>query len=358
MMEIDFLPVGDGNADAICVRYGNDATGYWLHVVDGGFTTTSDEVIRHIETHYGNHYRINHMVLTHADNDHACGLVGILNRFEVNGAIWMNRPWRFAQAVLPAYPGYTVDRLIKEMRDKHPYLVEIEKIADGRGIPIHDVFQGADIGPFKVLAPSAQRYILSIPDFEKTPEAKFPLTTTVKTIFGEAIESAIEVAKKWVNEDWDIETLSEEKDPPTSASNESSVVQLATLEGKRVLLTGDVGPIGLHEAADYAASNGLLGQLDFMQVPHHGSRRNVTPSALDRWLGPKRPSGVVVGRAYVSVGKEKSDYPRGQVQNAFERRGFPVHATRNLAKTYFEGREMRDGWGPSTPEEWKSRVDT
>jgi ribonuclease BN (tRNA processing enzyme) len=159
MYEVDFLPVGDGNGDAICVRYGNDQTGYWLHVIDGGFTDTSDTIISHIETHYGAHFNIDHMVLSHADNDHACGLIGLLKRFKIRGAIWMNRPWRFAQQVLPAYPGYTVERLVKEMREKHPYLVEIEKIAASSGIQINDVFQGSAIGPFKVLAPHQNRYI-------------------------------------------------------------------------------------------------------------------------------------------------------------------------------------------------------
>ena len=353
MYEVDFLPVGDGNADAICVRYGNDQTGYWLHVIDGGFIDTSDTIISHIETHYGRHFNIDHMVLTHADNDHACGLIGLLNRFEIRGAIWMNRPWRFAQHVLPAYPGYTLDRLVKEIREKHPHLVEIERISASRNITINDAFQGTDIGPFKVLAPNPQRYIRSIPNFDKTPEAKRPFVSAAKTFIGEAIEAAA----KWVNEDWYIETLSNDPDPPTSDSNESSVVQLGQIDGHRILLTGDVGPVGLSEAADYAAWLGLLAPPTFAQVPHHGSRRNVTPTVLNRWLGPIKPKGTKTGSAFVSVGKEKSDYPRGQVQNAFERRGYPVHTTRDQTKSQFNGRAIRDGWVTSVPEPWASRVE-
>jgi hypothetical protein len=36
-----------------------------------------------------------------------------------------------------------------------------------------------------------------------------------------------------------------------------------------------------------------------MQVPHHGSRRNVTPNILDRWLGGKVNRGQSVGCAIV-----------------------------------------------------------
>jgi glyoxylase-like metal-dependent hydrolase (beta-lactamase superfamily II) len=152
MYEVDFLRPGDGNGDAICIRYGSEQQGgYWLHVVDGGFSGTADTVIAHIEEHYGKHYHINHMVLSHADNDHASGLIGILKRFDVNGAIWMNRPWRFAAQALPAFHGnYTVDGLVKKMRDTHPYLVEPcpgpvprirsqrVRLKTGAQTPIHD----------------------------------------------------------------------------------------------------------------------------------------------------------------------------------------------------------------------------
>lgn len=353
MYEVDFLPVGDGNGDAICVRYGDDQRGYWLHVVDGGFTDTADTIIAHIEKHYGKGYRISNVVLSHADNDHACGLIGVLKHFDVNGAIWMNRPWRWAQHILSAYPGYTVEKLVKEMRDKHPYLVEMENIAAQKGITINDVFQGTDIGPFKVLAPHINRYVRTIPNFEKTPEAKRPFVSAAKTLFGEAVEAAA----KWVSEDWEIETLSNDPDPPTSDHNESSLVQLGQIDGRKILLTGDVGPVGLNEAADYAASLGLLSPPNFVQVPHHGSRKNVTPAVLDRWLGPIKAKGTKTGTAFVSVGKTKDDYPRGQVQNAFERRGYPVHATRKQTKHHYHGRDGRDGWVDSTPEPWKSRIE-
>ena len=41
------------------------------------------------------------------------------------------------------------------MREMHPYLVELEDLSAQQGTKIHDVFQGAVIGNFTVLAPSA-----------------------------------------------------------------------------------------------------------------------------------------------------------------------------------------------------------
>jgi beta-lactamase superfamily II metal-dependent hydrolase len=355
MYEIDFLPVGNGNGDAICVRHGDETNGYYLHVIDGGFTDTADTIIEHIEQHYGKNYFINNMVLSHADNDHAMGLIGVMKRFDVKH-LWMNRPWLHAAEILPHMHGnYTLQGLIDEIRKKHPYLVELEKMAREKGTVIHDAFQGDVIGPFEVLAPSRQRYINLLPDLDKTPTA-YRDDALAKA--GNFLKGLVETAKQWFDENWDIETLSESPEP-TSASNETSLVLYGTFEADdgRVLLTADAGPGGLNEAADYLARIGLKKWPNFVQVPHHGSRRNVTPSVLDRLIGPKMSNGLRYGTAFVSVGKDKADYPRGQVQNAFERRGYPVHATRSNTKSHFRGRQLRSGWVSSTPEPFAAKVE-
>jgi beta-lactamase superfamily II metal-dependent hydrolase len=316
MFEVDFLPVGDGNADAICIQYTADAQGgVFVHVVDGAYSGTGEKIVEHIRTHYGRNFFINHMVLSHADNDHATGLVEVMKRMKVQH-LWMNRPWQFAaETVRQFHQGYTVEGLIRRMREMHPYLVDLEREAAKQGTLIHPVFQGDKIGKFTVLAPSPARYISLIPDLEKTPERK-TVGGTLGSVFGDALAKVRAI----LDETWDFETLSNNPDP-VSASNETSVVQYAVLEGKGLLLTADVGPQGLNEAAAYAEMLGLK-RPSFVQVPHHGSRRNVTPTVLDRWIGGKIGRGSIIGTAYCSVGKAKNDFPRGQVSNAFLRRGY------------------------------------
>jgi beta-lactamase superfamily II metal-dependent hydrolase len=339
--EVDFLPVGDSNGDAIVIRHGGD-DGYYLHIVDGGFVDTADIVIKHIEQTYGSGRIIHHVVLSHADNDHAAGLIGILEHFAVRN-IWMNRPWRWAAQCIDSFHGnYTVDGLVASMRASHPYLFEIEKIAEKRGIPIHDVFQGAQIGPFHVLAPSWARYVKLIPDLDKTPTSYAEVETPTSYIL-----KAMQGLAEKVKEALDIETL-DANPPTTSASNETSVVQLGVIDGHHILLTADVGPDGLTEAANYAAARGVLVPPRVMQVPHHGSRRNVTPAVLNRWLGG-HPSQWR-GDAYVSVGKDADIYPRKKVKNAFIRRGYRVYATRGKVVYAFAGFDMRPGFEPATPE--------
>jgi hypothetical protein len=150
--EIDFLPVGDSNVDAIVIRYGTEQS-FHLHIVDGGFTDTADTVIGHIERYFGKEVIVANMVLSHADNDRATGLVKILEHFDVR-TLWMNRPWLYAAETLDSFHGnYTLDGLVAKIKEMHPYLVELEGIAARKNVPVMDVFQGALIGPFRVLAP-------------------------------------------------------------------------------------------------------------------------------------------------------------------------------------------------------------
>ncbi len=320
--EVDFLAVGEGSGDAIVIRYGDDTAGYCLHVVDGGRTETAETIINHISKFYPGYY-INHMVLSHADDDHASGLVGVMEKIDVKH-LWMNRPWLYAAEILHHFHGnFTLQGLIDNIKERHPYLVDLERLAIQKGTQIHEAFQGAKIGEFTVLAPTKDRYVNSIPDFGKTPD-KYTANAAGLQRFG-LLRSLTEAAKKWLEEKWDVETLAE--NTVTSASNESCLVQYGVLGGKGVLLTADVGPIGLMEAGNFGAQLGL-NRPTFVQVPHHGSRHNVTPTVLDMWLGPKQPQDTVVGTAFCSVGSNKHDYPRGQVTNAFMRRGFKVYSTR------------------------------
>lgn len=333
--EIDFLPVGTkaSSGDAIALRYGSDTFGFTTHIVDGGYADTAPGLIKHVREGYGTEV-VMHVVLTHADRDHAAGLVDVMETMTV-GALWMNRPWLYAAEIVHHFHGnWTVDGLVRHLREQYATLVELEDIALRRGIPVYEAFQGTTIGQFTVLAPSRARYIALLPDLDKTPERK--TTADTSGVLGYMVELA-KAAVRWVVETWTHETLHEHPEP-TSASNESSLVQGAVLDGDQIVLTGDVGPDGLHEAATYAER--LWGRLnpEFFQVPHHGSRRNVTPSSLNRWLGPILPQGGArLGVAYCSAARLDEDHPRKKVVNAFIRRGYEVFSTQGKHIYYQQG---------------------
>src|SRR4051794_38233076 len=110
--EIDFRQVHSARSgDAIAVRY-QIGTQWHVHLIDGGYTTTAPDVAQFIRTEYGTN-RINNVVVSHPDKDHAEGLAPILEEFEID-CLWMLRPWLFAGHLLPYFSRYqSVDALVK-----------------------------------------------------------------------------------------------------------------------------------------------------------------------------------------------------------------------------------------------------
>jgi beta-lactamase superfamily II metal-dependent hydrolase len=115
---------------------------------------------------------------------------------------------------------------------------------------------------------------------------------------------------------------------------------------RRVLLTGDAGIVALNLAANWADRSGFpLQQFNFVQVHHHGSRRNVGPTVLNRLLGPIQQQGTPSRfTAFVSAPKDDDSHPRKIVLNAFTRRGGNVVATQRSTKVYWGGFPPRPGY--------------
>jgi hypothetical protein len=321
--EIDFLPVHTSKSgDCICVRYQIGST-WTLHVVDGGYTDTAPDLAAHIDKYFGTKL-INHVVVTHPDQDHAEGLAPILEYFDV-GKLWMLRPWIYAQELLPHFPRIgSVENLQKRLRDDYPYIATLEEIALRRGIVIDTPFQGRAIGAFTVLAPSPLRYGQLILSSDRTPQIK---TATAGILSG--LFNAIEPLVTYIKSGWGSENFSSEN---TSVENEMSVVQYANIAGHRILLTGDAGRDAMTEAADYAPTVGLfLPGIFRFQVPHHGGRRNLSSDIVDRWLGPRFPSILPAGQetftAMISSAKEDTAHPRNAVLRAMLHRGAFVGTT-------------------------------
>lgn len=172
-----------------------------------------------------------------------------------------------------------------------------------------------------------------------------------------AFMKLLEAATNWLSENWSTETLRE--GGKTSEENESSIIQIAEFGDRRILLTGDAGLRSLGEAADLIESRlGYIPELRFMQIPHHGSRNNIAPSALDRWIGKQVSEGENRKiTAFVSASKESSTHPRKAVLNAFIRRGVKVVSTKGSAKRHSHNMPNRVGWSSVEPEPFSSTVE-
>jgi beta-lactamase superfamily II metal-dependent hydrolase len=366
--EIEFLPVGDASkaGDAIVVRYG-DTTSYELMVIDGGSTDSGKRVVEHIRSQFGKDSVISHVVLTHSDTDHACGLREVLAELTVEN-LWLHLPWLSASAARPyfANKAWTDAGLGEAIRNEYDLVDEIFDLALAKKtINIYRPFAGVQIGPFRVLSPSQRAYELLLPQFERTPDADQTAIEAAGLWIGKppgfiakAMDKVAAKVQKWTTERLDKELLKD--GGVTSASNESSVVLYGDFAGgRRVLLTGDAGVWGLTMAAAYAENSGLpLRAFTFVQIPHHGSRRNVGRTILNRLVGPiQQDWSTERFAAYVSAPKGDDTHPRKMVLNAFIRRGGGVRATQGDKKLHLGGFPPRPGYYGAEPMPFAPQVE-
>ena len=343
--EIDFLDVeSKKSGDAIPLRYSISGVTR-IHITDGGFQDTGDKIVEHINNYYDNPSKIDAVIVSHPDGDHAGGLRKILEEFVVS-ELWMLRPWLYASELISRFARFrNVQNLARRLKEVYPNIAELEKIAVARGIPIYEPFLGARIGEFIVLAPTKERYLDLVVESEKTPEA---VKEFLQSLSRQSL-TFLERVASFVRSDWGVEIFSPEE---TSPENEMSVIQFAYLCQEKVLLTADAGREALTEAANILESAGLLPGIDKFQVPHHGSRRNVSTEILDRWLGGrltvKPQEGTGDFTAIISASKQDKNHPRKSVVRACIHRGARVISTSEGGDLRIHKNAPTRNWGPAT----------
>jgi len=359
-IEIDFLPVGDKSksGDAIAIRYG-DLSGAnsqpLILTIDGGTKESGEALVDHVQTYYRTK-TVNGAFLTHADGDHASGMRVILEKLDVK-AVLMHRPWLHSKLVKELLEdGRTTITSIKEKtKENLAVAYEIEKLAIAKGITPVEPFVGLALNHgLSILGPTKEFYEAQLANFDFMPETKEPgAASLVKAIMAGASR-----AINWLGDRWDTELLfTEPAEDATSPENNSSLVLLLTLDGMHYLFTGDAGVPALRAALDQAAILGIdYSLLRFVQIPHHGSRRNLGPTVLNRLLGLPRAFDKPDRTALVSAAKEgEPKHPSKRVMNAFRRRGVEVHVTAGMIKCH--PLPVRAGWIKSTPLPFYSQVE-
>lgn len=347
--EIDFLPVGkEKSGDAILVRYGNlsgPRTEQKIIVIDAGYPDDGKAVVEHLKTYYGTSV-VDLMISTHPDQDHIGGLETVLNACTV-GQLWMHQPWNHTKDMAEMFVhGHVTDQSVKNaLRKSLDEAHDLEAVAKRRGVPLIEPFTGIhfDDKSVYVLGPTKEFYESLLPAFRCTPEAK------QESNFLQGLAAGATAFIKTIAEGWDIETLGTPSED-TSAENNSSTVLLFQFGEESALFTADAGLPALTPALQILRNATYdMSKIGFIQVPHHGSARNVSADFLDGLLGPRQQNETKTRSAYVSVAKpDDPKHPSKKVTNAFRRRGAPVYATAGEAKYHFNDSPNR-GWGASAP---------
>jgi beta-lactamase superfamily II metal-dependent hydrolase len=354
MHEVDFLPVGEGerSGDAIAVRFqypNPDNNNNIVVVIDGGYQKDGLALANAIVEHYGTN-RIDLVVSTHADADHINGLIrlvelAIAGVVEI-GELMLHQPWNYAYdyTAVKFRPG-APDSFTKSL-DAAETLCNL---AEQAGIPVVEPFTGDTRfdGILTVVGPDPDYYLSLVPQFGVQ-------TQSASGLAGALSAMADAVATRTL-ERLDIETLTD--DGEVSAKNNSSVILELRLNGQRLLFTGDAGQDALHRAVDSLSVPLDSDPLSFIQIPHHGSRRNVGPTILNRLLGEPntRPANSVT--AFVSASKDAPKHPARRVTNAFLRRGCKVCSTEGQQIRHRYNAPDRIGWEPLTPIPFYSEVE-
>lgn len=342
-LQIDFLPVdsGEKSGDAIAFRYGDftQRSTFKVVVIDGGTKDSGNRLVKHIQEHFQTN-EVDLVICTHPDADHASGLRQVMNQCVVK-ELWIHKPWEHSEAIRDLFHDgrITGNSLSERLKLAYNYAHELVELAEEKGVDVREPFASRETedGKVRVLGPTVDYYRELIPEFTRSPQQK--------TIF-ESVSRTFNKAVNWIHETLQIETLDDKG--ITSAVNLSSAVVLLELNGKKYLFTGDAGIQSLENVLEYTKYNGIdISKVDLFQIPHHGSKRNISPKILN---------SIRCNRAYVSASKDAPKHPAKKVTNALIRRGTSVYKTGGRVIGY-NINASRDGWSSLTPIQFFDQVE-
>lgn len=345
-LQIDFLAVisGEKSGDAIAFRYGDfsERKLYKVVVIDGGTLQSGADLVEHLKTHYETNH-VDLVICTHPDADHASGLRQVIRNCTV-GELWMHLPWKHSAYISHLFHDgrITDNSLSQRLKDEYNYIHELEQIANNNGIKIREPFAGKefDNGKIQVLGPETSYYRELVPHFARSPEIN-------ENTFVKAFTTLTEKAVAWIDETFDIETL--DNSGKTSSENLSSSVVLLNLNGEKYLFTGDAGIESMEKVINYCKINNIdISNIKFFQVPHHGSRRNISPAILN---------AIKCKGAYISASKESEKHPSKKVINALIRRGAEVFSTEGTGFCHKMNSKSREGWSSAKSHPFYDQVE-
>lgn len=346
--EVDILAVGDETkcGDAILVRFGdfvNEPASQKVIVIDGGYRDTGKKLIEHIKSVYQTD-TVDLVISTHPDSDHINGLFEVLENLTVK-ELWIHTPWNLSEDVKKIAVENRITEYLgnaNQLRKSLEAAYDLEQMAIKKGITIKEPFEGlvAFNGIITVMGPSLDYYAdLVSEEGDAASHAGISLTSVIGKL------------RALITERWHADELAEPRENAVSSRNNSSTIVYVKLEDG-FLFVGDAGVPALSRAADYADGIGLpFTAVGIQQVPHHGSKRNLGPTVLNRIVGPILDQGSRSGkRAFVSAASKSEKHPSKRVSNAYIRRGVRLVGTMGNSLCYHSTDvPVRSGWSSAIP---------
>ena len=178
-----------------------------------------------------------------------------------------------------------------------------------------------------ILGPSQEYYQALLASFRSTPE---PISSL--GIFAPIQKAVQEVAKQI--QDFLHIVLLDDDDDTTSAENNTSTIILFNIDG--------------HKLLSYIEGLGIpLTDLNFLDVPHHGSKRNINSKIMKK---------IKAQTAIVSASKDSPKHPAKKVTNALQKHGAKVYVTKGISLLHHHNAPDR-GWSAAQAEPFHSLVE-
>ncbi len=302
-LEVDMLSVG--NADSILVTNWVASNNTVSRVLIDGANKLGADVVKAFLKNNKITW-LDAVVCTHPHDDHAAGLVELLKDESIGiGSAYMHIPHWHADvpAIKNALSKITDSAEADSIRKSLATVEELYAAFNARKIGIFEPFSGIEIQFLTVVGPSQEYYEELVTSFGDSQSVK-------------SVDTRDQIYKIWAMlHDKAQEQLGTElpPDPQTTPENNSSVILATIRHEKKFLFTADAGVPALQKASEAYD----LSKCYWMQIPHHGSRRNINP-ALINVFAPDN--------AWVSAEGSKK-HPRRAVVNAFKEAGAEVCST-------------------------------
>ena len=325
MIDISIDMLSLGNADSIIVWLKDENNNHFVMLIDGGNKSDGEKVIAHLDKYILPNVPQSApdlVICTHHDKDHIGGLITVVEHYGNRiGKVWINTPAEHISS--NAYQ--TLKESFRRQSAYKQYQVILESLTnvdnfislvDHIGIPRDHALYGQGLfnGVIRVLGPSDDFYKTLLPGMENmdryvSSEANY----AYNSIFGTAV----------INESLESNSPCPivDEENSTSATNNSSVILEISASGKRYLFTGDAGVQAFEDVETRISLEGI----HWLDVPHHGSRRNLS-SRLIETMSPDF--------CYISA-KGGTKHPRRALVNCLKRHGSKVYGTNKSGNIWY-----------------------
>ncbi|KAF2519271.1 hypothetical protein E0W68_05755 [Flavobacterium salilacus subsp. salilacus] len=280
---IDFIYVGDGDGIVIWGRNPNESD--FVFFLDGGSQGYGKKIVEHYRNWIEpNLYKKRTLAFinSHPHTDHINGLIEIVNELG-NDLSWgfYNDPVKFITEELRENikksalkeEDKDIVHLYKSFQKVHELNELCTKYKIEQKEALSEIFNYKEI---KVVSPTREFYIEKVQQFTNIDFLKKVDFKTKSSIDIDEYEENIKPC-----------IIVDEKNDASPENLSATVIELTDSKNRRYLLTSDAGV----ESFDDMEKNGFdCEELHIVQLPHHGSRRNVNT----KWLSKFNPDMYLV----------------------------------------------------------------